>query len=270
MGIISEMLSFSFIVRALIAGAVVSLCAAVLGVSLVLRRFSMIGHGLSHVGFGALAVGAALGFAPLYIAVPVVIISAFLLLRIRNTEESGDSAVALISAVALAIGMLAMSLKTGSTAGVGAYMFGSILAISPSDMILCIVLGVFVLALFVLFYKKIFAVTFDEDFSRACGVGATLQNTMTAVLAAVTIVLGMRLMGALLISSLVIFPGLSAMRIMRSFKAVIVTAAVLSLVCFILGLILSYAFYLPAGAVVVTVNAVCYGICYLAGKLRRS
>ena len=269
MNIISEMLSYSFLVRALIAGAIVSLCAAILGVSLVLRRFSMIGDGLSHVGFGALAVGSALGFAPLYVAVPVVVLAAFLLLRVRSTYASGDSAIALISAVSFAVGMIAMSLKTGSTAGVSSYMFGSILAVSPSDMRLCIILGVFVLILFTLFYKKLFAVTFDEDFARACGVGASFQNTLTAVLTAVTIVLGMRLMGALLISSLVIFPGLSAMRVQRSFGAVVVTGAILSLICFFAGMVFSYALSIPAGATIVAVNAVCYGVCFTIGKLKK-
>ena len=266
MGVLSEMFAFSFMVRAFIAGAIIAVCAALLGVPLVLRRFSMIGDGLSHVGFGALAIGSALGIAPLYVAIPVVIIAAFLLLRIRGTA-GGDAAIAMISTFALAVGMIAMSLKTGSTAGVSSYMFGSVLAVSKTDMILCIVLGVCVLAVSALFYKQMFSVAFDENFARACGGRAELQNSLSAVLTALTVVLGMRLMGSLLISSLIIFPGLAAMRVSRSYRTVTLLACVIALICFAVGIVLSYVLSVPAGAAIVAVDAVAYGICFLCGKL---
>lgn len=269
MSIIAEMFEFSFMIRAVVAGVIIALCAALLGVPLVLRRFSMIGDGLSHVGFGALAIGSALGFAPLYIAIPVVIIAAFALLRLRSFEWA-DAAVAMISAFALAVGMIAMSLRTGSTAGVNAYMFGSILAVSKTDMYLCVVLGIFVLLSVFILNKRMFAISFDEDFSRACGVNVELQNSISAVFTALTVVLGMRLMGSLLISSLVIFPGLAAMRVCKSYKEVLLVAAIIAVVCFFIGIVCSYVLSVPAGATVVFVDAIAYAVCFVVGKVRKT
>ena len=253
--ILSEMLSYHFMTRALIVGILVSLCAALLGVSLVLKRYSMIGDGLSHVGFGALAIAAALNIAPLAVAVPVVIIAAFFLLRVsQNSRIKGDAAIALISSSALAVGVIVISCTTGMNTDVSNYMFGSILSLSRSDAVLSAVLSVIVLAMFVLLYPRIFAVTFDESFAKATGTKAECYNTVIAVLTAVTVVLGMRMMGALLISSLIIFPALSSMRLCRSFKAVAVCSAVISVSCFVVGMICSYALELPTGASIVAVN----------------
>ncbi|MCL2489020.1 MAG: metal ABC transporter permease, partial [Oscillospiraceae bacterium] len=200
---IREMLSFDFIVRAIIVGVLVSLCAALLGVSLVLKRYAMIGDGLSHVGFGSLAVAAALGLAPLTAAVPVVILAAFALLRLSESGKiKGDTAIALISSGSLAVGVMVLSVTSGMNMDVTDYMFGALYALSPGDVTLCLMLSVAVLALFVLFYSKIFAVTFDENFARATGTRAGLYNMLIALLTAVTVVVGMRLVGALLISAL--------------------------------------------------------------------
>ncbi len=269
MSFITEMFSFAFMTRTVIAGALISLCAALLGVPLVLRRLSMIGDGLSHVGFGALALGSVLGIAPLYVAIPVVIAAAFLLLRIKN-RSGGDAAIAMISIFALAVGMTAMSLKTGSTAGVSAYMFGSILAVTRTDVLLCAFLTAAVLILGFVCYKQTFAAAFDEGFSRACCAGVNMLNSVSAVLTALTVVLGMRLMGSLLISCLVIFPPLSAMRVTGSFRSVTAVSCVLSLVCFIVGISVSYVLGVPAGAAVAITNAAAFAVCFFAGKLKRN
>lgn len=270
MSLITEMFSFPFMVRALIAGGLISLCAALLGVSLVLKRFSMIGDGLSHVGFGALAIASALNVAPLFVSIPVVIIFAFLLLRLNNkTRIKGDSAIALVSTSALAVGVVILSLTTGMTTDVNNYMFGSILSISESDMIVAIVAGILILGLFAWFYHRIFMVTFDENFAKACGIKTDGYQVLLAILTAVTIVLGMRLMGALLISSLIIFPALTAMQVFKKFSSVIISAGIISLVCFLIGLLCSYIWSLPTGASIVVVNMVAFGMCYILGLIKR-
>ena len=261
------MFSYHFMQRALIVGVLVSLCAALLGVSLVLKRFSMIGDGLSHVGFGALAIASAAGLAPLAVAVPVVVIAAVLLLRLsRNAKIKGDAAIAMISSSALAIGVVAVSVTTGMNTEVSSYMFGSVLSLSRSDAILSVLLSAAVLILFIAFYPRIFAVTFDETFGKATGTNTELYNTLIAVLTAVTVVLGMRMMGALLISSLIIFPALSAMRLCKSFRAVVLTAAVISVVCFIVGLTASYFLEIPTGAGIVLADLLAFGVAWLIGK----
>lgn len=264
-----EMLSYPFMTRAFLVGSLVALCSALLGVSLVLKRYSMIGDGLSHVGFGAMVIAAAMNAAPLTIAIPVVIVAAILLLRISgNAKIKGDAAIALISTTSLAVGVMVISLTTGMNTDVYNYMFGSILAMSAEDVKLSLVLSVFVLILFIVFYHKIFAITFDETFARATGVKAGVYNTLIAVLTAVTIVLGMRMMGALLISSLIIFPALTSMRVCRTFKSVIINAAVISVVCLIAGVTLSYVAATPAGASVVLANLVMMVLYTIVGAVK--
>ena len=265
-----KMFSYPFMQRALIAGTLVSLCCALLGVSLVLKRYSMIGDGLSHVSFGALAVAVALGFTPLYFSIPVVILAAFLLLRMASRPHwNNDAAIAVMSASALSIGILVISLTTGMTTDVDNYMFGSVLAMRREDVALSVLLSVAVLVLFVLFYHKLFAVTFDESFSRATGLKVDRYNTLLAVLTALTIVLGMRMMGAMLISSLVIFPALTAMRLFKSFRGVVVCTAVTSVLCFCAGLTVSFALSTPVGASVVAANLALFLISCLVSALRR-
>ena len=265
-----QMFSYPFMQRALIAGVLVSLCAALLGVSLVLKRYSMIGDGLSHVSFGALAIAVALGVTPLYFSIPVVILAAFLLLRVAdNPRWNRDAAIAAMSASSLAIGILAISRTTGMTTDVDNYMFGSVLAMSKTDVTLSVVLCIAVLALFILFYHKLFAITFDENFSRATGLNVNWYNTLLAILTALTIVLGMRMMGAMLISSLVIFPALTAMRLFKSFRSVILCAAVTSVVCFCTGLTISFAFSTPVGATVVVANLTLFLVSCAVRLIRR-
>ena len=264
-----EMFSYPFMVRAFVVGSLVALCSSLLGVSLVLKRYSMIGDGLSHVGFGALAIAAAANVAPLAVAIPVVIAAAVLLLRIRgNSRIKGDAAIALISTSSLAVGVMVISMTTGMNTDVYNYMFGSILAMSAEDVRLSVILAVVVLALYVFFYNKIFAITFDETFAQATGVKADMYNTLIAVLTAVTIVLGMRMMGALLISSLIIFPALTSMRVCRTFKSVIVNSAGISVVCLVIGITVSYVWATPAGASVVMANIAALLVYSVAGMLR--
>ena len=268
--------------RALIVGTLVSLCASLLGVTLVLKRYSMIGDGLSHVGFGALTVAMALGFVtadalpaflptglrggiaalcagiaqnPLPFTLVVVVLCAFLLLRVsERSRMRGDAAIALISTSALAVGVIVTSMTSGMNVDVYSYMFGSILSISSGDVWLSSCLSAVVLVLFVLFYPRIFAVTFDEPFARATGVKAGGYNLLIALLTALTVVVGMRMMGTLLISSLIIFPALSSMRVFSRFKSVTISAAIISVACFIVGLMLSCVYSLPTGAGIVAVN----------------
>lgn len=261
MNVLSEMLSYPFMVRALFGGMLVSLCASLLGVSLVLKRYSMIGDGLSHVSFGALSIALAMGWSPLKLSIPVVVLAAFFLLRItENSRIKSDAAIAMISASSLAIGIIVTSLTTGMTTDVSSYMFGSILAMTKEDVVLSAVLCIIVLGLFVLCYNQVFAVTFDENFAKATGVNVGAYNMLISVLTAVTIVLGMRMMGAMLISSLVIFPCLTSMRVFKSFTSVVISSGILSLICFLLGMMASYQFSTPAGASVVVVNLIAFGL----------
>ena len=244
MSLLLEMFTYPFILRAFVVGILVALCAALLGVPLVLKRYSMIGDGLSHVSFGALSIALACGWAPLPVSIPVVVLAALGLLRMTEKSRMGaDAAIAVVSASALAIGVVVTSLTTGMTTDVDSFMFGSILAMDRADVALSVGLCAAVLALYVLFYHRLFVITFDESFARATGVKVAL-----------TIVLGMRMMGAMLISSLVIFPALTAMGLLRSFKGVVLCAAGLSVVCFCVGLTGSYLWGTPVGATVVLVN----------------
>lgn len=267
--ILTEMFSYNFLVRAVIVGLLVSLCAALLGVSLVLKRYSMIGDGLSHVGFGALAIATAMNAAPLPVAIPVVVLAAFLLLRIsENSKIKGDAAIALISTGSLAIGVVVISFTTGMNTDVCNYMFGSILAMSKDDVVLSIVLSVIILILFFLFYNKIFAVTFDEKFAKATGTKTEIYNMVIAFLTAITIVLGMRMMGALLISSLLIFPALTSMRTCKTFKSVTICSAIVSVICFFIGVVVSYIYATPTGASVVIINIVAFCLFWITSLLK--
>lgn len=266
--ILAEMLSFDFISRALTVGILVSLCASLLGTSLVLKRYSMIGDGLSHVGYGALAVAAAFNLAPLQVAIPVVVAAAFFLLRLsQNSKIKGDALIAVISCSALSIGMIMVSVFEVSI-DVNSYMFGSILALQSEDLVLSVISSLFVIILYVLFYNKIFAVTFDESFSKATGIKTWIYNALIALLTAVVIVVGMRLMGALLISGLVIFPSLSAMRVCKSYRGVTLTSVLISVICFIVGLFITFYVPVPTGACIVVTNLAAFLICIIAGKIR--
>ncbi len=259
----------AIILPALIGGIAVTICASLLGVTLVLKKYSMIGDGLSHIGYGALSIGAVLNLAPLKIALPAVIISAFILLRLNeNSKLHGDSAIALFSTTALAIGILVSS-KAGLTNDVSQYMFGSILAMSKEDVIISVVMSVIVILAFIFLYNRIFAVTFDENFAKATGVNSGMYNMIFAVLTAVTVVLGMMMMGSLLISSLIVIPTLTAMRVCRSFRGVVITSAIISVVSFLIGMFTALLMNTTPGASIVIVNAIFFVIFSLIGKFRK-
>ena len=265
-----EMFSYSFIVNAFIVGFLISLCAALVGVSLVLRKNSMIGDGLSHVGFGAFAIASVLGFSPLEIAIPVVIIVSFLILKLsENSKIHGDALIAIMSASSLAIGTFVVSLF-GVNTDINNYLFGSILSISNVDMIVSIILSVLVIILYVFSYNKIFALTFDSRFAKSIGIKTDLYNAIFASLCSVIVVLGMRLLGALLISSLIIFPTLSSMQIFKSFKKVVISSVVISVFAFTIGLILSYLISTPTGATIVIINLIIFLIFKLFSFFRKN
>ena len=266
---IIEMFSYSFMVRAFIVGVLISLCASLIGVSLVLRRNSMIGDGLSHVGFGAFAIATIMGFAPLEFAIPVVIIVSFFILRLNdNSKIHGDSAIALMSASSLAIGTFAISVTKGVNTDINNYLFGSILSINESDIIISVVLSIVVILLYVVSYNKIFAITFDERFAKSIGINTNLYNMIFASLCSVVVVLGMRLMGSLLISSLIIFPTLSSMQLFKKFKSVVLSSVIISILAFTIGLFVSYIYAAPTGATIVIINLIMFILFKTISSLR--
>ena len=262
-----EMFSYAFMVRALIVGVLLSLSAALVGVPLVLRKNSMISDGLSHVGFGPFAIAALLGLTPLWFALPVVILTSFFILRLNeNNHITGDSAIALISTSALAIGTFVVSLS-GSNVDINNYLFGSILSLGTADIIAGIILSILVIGLYIICHHKIFAVTFDEPFAKSIGIKTGRFNMIFAILCSVVIVLGMRLMGALLISSLIVFPVLSAKQVAKSYKSVVLLSAIFAVLAFVSGLIISYLLNTPTGATVVLTSLVFFIFSNLLKKI---
>ena len=256
------------LIPALIGGIAVTLCSSLLGVSMVLKRYSMIGDGLSHVGYGALSVAAVMNFAPMKFALPVVVTSALILLKLNDSSRiKGDSAIAIFSTSALAIGILVSS-KAGLTNDVSHYMFGSILAMDKNDVFLSVILSLIVLSIFIIFYNKIFGVTFDENFSKATGIKTEVYKIIIAVLTAVTVVLGMMMMGSLLMSSLIIFPAITSMRICKSFKSVILCSGTISVLRFLCGMFISIALDTAPGASVVVINVIMLLIFTIIGKIK--
>ncbi len=268
------------IIKALVVGIPVALCASLLGVTLVLKRLSMIGDGLSHVGFGALAIAAALNFgtsanstATLLVSLPIVIIAAFLLLRMSQSSKiNGDAAIALVSTGAIAVGYLLFNITgSGEPADICSSLFGKSTIINIDDIIvpISLALSIVVLTLYILSFNRIFSITFDENFASATGVKTKRYNLLIALLTAVTIVLGMQLVGAIMISGLIVFPTITAMRVCKSFKSVVVTAGIISVVCFIIGFFAAAVYDFPTGPSVITVNIIVYGAFTIASMLLR-
>lgn len=267
--------AYPFVRYALIVGVLIALCSSLLGVTLVLKRFSFIGDGLSHVAFGAIAIAAVLNLSNQMILVfPITIVCAILLLRTgQNTKIKGDAAIAMISVGALAIGYLIMNLFSASSnvsGDVCSTLFGStsILTLTQGEVWLCAILSLVVIAIFILFYNKIFAVTFDENFALSAGTNANAYNLLIAIVIAVIIVLAMNLVGSLLISALVIFPALSAMRVFQNFRSVTICSAVLSVICAFLGILVSILASTPVGSTIVAVNIVAFALFCAVGKLK--
>ncbi|MBQ6624662.1 MAG: metal ABC transporter permease [Clostridia bacterium] len=270
-------LQYPFVRYALIVGVLIALCSSLLGVTLVLKRFSFIGDGLSHVAFGAMAIAAILNMTnDMPLVLLITIICAILLLRTgQNTKIKGDAAIAMISVASLAIGYLLMNIFSTSSSNLSgdvcSTLFGStsILTLTNTEVWLCVILSIIVLTVFTLFYNKIFIVTFDEDFATATGTKASIYNLMIAVIIAVIIVLAMNLVGSLLISALVIFPALSAMRVFRSFKSVTICSAIFGVVCSLLGIIISILVGTPVGSTIVAVDIAGFIILFIAGQIKK-
>ena len=257
-----EMFEQSFIVRSFTVGLLISISAALIGAPLVLRRNAMIGDGLSHVGFGAFALATVLNLAPLEFALPIVILMSFLILRLNGQNKiQPDAAIAMMSAGALALGTFMVSITKGVNTDINNYLFGSILSISNSDLILGVIFSIIVISIFIVCYNKIFALTFDEEFAKSVGVKTDLYNIIFVILCSVVVVLGMRLMGALLISSLIIFPTMSAMQVAKTFKKLTVMSTVISVICFMIGMLVSYNFSTPTGSTIVLVNLLVFLFC---------
>ncbi|MCR5495259.1 MAG: metal ABC transporter permease [Treponema sp.] len=265
----AEMFSYPFMVRAFIVGTLIALCSSLLGVSLVLKRYSMIGDGLSHVGFGALALAKVFNISPLGFCIPVVTLSSVLLLRLKSSSKiKGDAATALISTFALAIGVMVISISTGMNTDVFNYLFGSILSMSQADVSLSIVISLAVIVMFIYFYNRIFAVTFDETFARATGTRTQIYNLLIAILTSLVIVVGMRMIGSLLISSLIVIPATSAMRVCKKFRSVVILSTIISVLCLWIGLIISYQAAFPTGASIVCCDFVVFAILSIYSKIK--
>lgn len=281
MNILDYIINYPFVRYALIVGVLISLCSAILGVTLVLKRYSYIGDGLSHVAFGAMAMAAALNFSnDLLVVMPVTVVVAILLLGMGNNSKiKGDSAIAMISVATLAAGYIILNkfppdTASGNLSGdVCTSLFGStaILTLTETDLVLCLVMSVIVILTFIIFYNRIFAVTFDDTFASATGVRARLYNLMLAVITAIVISISMRLVGSLLVSALIVFPAMASMRVFKSFLSVTVSSAVIAVFCAFTGIILSIALETPVGPTIVAVDAIVFILFSVCGKvLKRS
>lgn len=266
-----EMFSYPFMVRAVVVGLLVSLSASLLGVSLVLRRYSMIGDGLSHVGFGALSIATVLGLSPLMFTIPVVVVAAILLLSLseRKGGPGSDAMIALVASSSLSVGIMAISFVKGTNTDINNFLFGSLLAVSRSDAVFSVILSTVVLVSYILLYPRLFAVTFDPVFARSSGLNVKFYTMLLAVLAALTITLGMRMLGSLLISALIVFPALSSMRLFRRYRSVTISSAAISVVAFCIGISLSYCYGTPVGASIVIVNLAIFIVFSAAGAYVR-
>lgn len=264
-----EMWQYQFMVKALVVGVVLAVTAGLIGVSLVLRRKAMIGDGLSHVGFGAFAIATVIGVMPLQMALPIVILAAILILQVnQKSKVDADALIAMLSAGALAVGTLVISVVNGVNTDINNYLFGSILALDDFDVVAGVIFSLVVILFFIVKYHEIFAMTFDENFAKSIGLKTEQLNTIFAILCAVVVVLGMRLVGALLISSLIIFPTVTAMQVVKSFKAVVFTSVLVSVFCMVMGIIFSYFVATPTGATIVIFNVMAFLIAKVVEVLR--
>ena len=263
-----NLLNYTFIQRALICGVAISLCAALIGVTLVLKNYSMIGHGLGEVGFASLTLAVALGLPPLAVSLPIVMVAAIIIMIISQKKgESGDIPIALVSTGALALGIIITSLSTGFNIDVSNYMFGSILSMKRSDVIISVILSMVVFAIYMIFYNRLFMITYDEKFAKARGINVTFYQFLISFLTALIVVLGMRMMGTRLISSLIVFPAIIAKGLTGSFKELIIISGIISVICFILGMLLSFFINLPTGASIVLVYIVLLIITKIVNKV---
>jgi zinc transport system permease protein len=249
-----DLMNYTFMQRAIICGIAISFCAALIGVILVLKNYSMIGHGLGEVGFAALSLAMALGLPELTVAIPLVIIAAIIIMIISQKKgESGDVTIALVASGALAIGVIITAMTSGFGADSYNYMFGCILAMKKTDVILSVVLSIALIVIYGFFYNRLFLISFDEKFAKASGINVTFYQFLIALITGLVVVLGMRMMGTLLISSLIVFPAIISKKLTNSFKGLVGLSAITSIICFLLGILVSFYLNLPAGAAIVFV-----------------
>lgn len=265
--LLAEAISFTFVQRALLVGTLIALCCAFLGSFLVLRKLSLIGDGLAHVSFATVALAMLLAASPLLVSIPLVTLASLIILTLsERTGMHGDAAIGLVSSFSIAAGVLVASLAQGFNVDLMSFLFGSILVISHADVLISVALAAVILGAVVLFYNQLFAVTYDEDFARVLGLNTRMINYMTAMLTAMTIALGIRVVGTMLISSLIVFPTVTALQVSKGFKSTIAVAAVVSVACVVLGVFASYVYNLPTGAVIVLFNAAAF---IIAASLRK-
>ncbi|MBU5438593.1 metal ABC transporter permease [Tissierella sp. MSJ-40] len=264
-----EALQYDFILKALLVGVLIAICCSFLGIFLVLRKYSMIGDGLAHVSFATIAIALLLDKSPLLVSIPLVILSSFIILKL--TEKGGlhgDAAIGLISSSAVAVGVLISSISKGFNIDLFSYLFGSILVISNLDVIFSVILSIVVILTILFFYNSLFAITYDEEFAKVIGLNVKHMNYLISVLTSITIVLGIRVVGTMLISSMIIFPTITALQISKSFKNTILISLVVSVLSVVLGVFLSFIFNFPTGATIVILNAICFIICLCMKKIK--
>lgn len=269
--LIAEITNYDFMKRALLVGILIAICCALLGVFLVLKKYSLIGDGLAHVSFASVAIALLLSASPLLISIPIVILASFLILKLNEKAEiHGDAAIGLVSAVSVASGVLIASLSKGFNIDLFSYLFGSILIISRTDVIISIILSILVIAGIFFFYNSLFAVTYDEEFAHVIGINTKTMNYIISILTSVTIVIGIRVVGTMLISSMIIFPTVTALQVAKGFKSTITISLVISIVCVVFGLILAYALNFPPGATIVLMNAICFIVFYMFKRYKKA
>ena len=266
---IVEALQYGFIIRAIIVGVLIALCCSFLGIFLVLKNYSMIGDGLAHVSFATVAIALLLSASTLAVSIPIVIVASFAILKLNeNLDMHGDAAIGLISSFSVALGVLIASLAQGFNVDLMSYLFGSILVISKADMRISVVLALVVIASVIFFYNTLFAITYDEEFSTVLGLKTKTMNYLIAVLTSITIALGIRVVGTMLISSLIIFPSVTALQLTNGFKSTILTASIISVICVVVGVLMSFVFNLPTGATIVMLNAGFFIVFYIIKKVK--
>lgn len=265
---ILELLKYPFIVRALIVGICISFTAAIIGVILVQKKYSMIGHGLGEIGFAALSLAVAFNLPPLSVSIPLVIIASFIIMGISQKKGiEGDTIIAIVSASALAFGVIVTAITKGFNIDVCNYMFGSILAMTNTDIILSVALTIVVLLVYFIFYNRLVLVTYDDNFAKASGINVTLYQFIISAITALVVVLGMRMMGTLMISSIIVFPAIISKRLTNSFKSLVVVSGIISVICFVIGIFVSFFMKLPTGSSIVLVNILLLIIVNVGNKL---
>ena len=268
--LILESVKYDFIIRALLVGSLVGLCCSFLGIFLVLKKYSMIGHGLAHISFATIAIALLLGASPLIVSIPLVIAASILILKLgEKADIHGDAAIGLVSSFCIAIGILIASLAGGFNVDLFSYLFGSILVISKLDLTLSIILSIVVIIMIFLFYISLFAITYDEEFAKTIGIDTRKLNYLISILTSITILLGIRVCGTMLISSMIIFPTITALQLSRGFKATIIMSVCISVSSVILGVFTSYVYNLPTGATIVLINSVWFIIMFGVKKLQQ-